>query len=138
MSLENILTKIRADAQAQKDRIIEEAQNKAAELKAQAEREGKDQAEVLLKEAQREAELESHRLVTQARLQHKLRTLTLKRELVEEVLTKAFGAQDRETLSLKRTIVNKAGEHEEAFDEEQLLAELRPQLEEFIAGMLKI
>ena len=138
MSLENILKKIMADAQEQRDRIIEEAQSKAAELKAQAEMEGKHQAEVLLKEAQREAELESHRLVTHARLQHKLRTLKLKRELVEEVLTQAFRTQDRDSLSLKRTVVKKEGEHEEAFADEELLDELRPLLEDFIAGILKI
>jgi len=138
MSLENILKKITSDAQEERDRIIEKAQSKADELKAQAEMEGKHQAESLLKEGQREAGLESHRLVTQARLQHKLHTLALKRELVEEVLTKAFRSQDRESLSLKRMVVKKEGESEEAFDEGQLLDELRPLLEDYIAGMLKI
>ncbi|NOR15337.1 MAG: hypothetical protein GQ544_06510 [Candidatus Aminicenantes bacterium] len=138
MSLENILKKIAADAQEQRDRIIEEAQSKAAEIRAKAEVEGKQQAELLLKEAVREAELEGHRLVTQARLQHKLRTLSLKRELVEEVLEKAFRAQDREALSLRRTVVMKDGEQEEDFDEAQILDELRPLLEDQVAGMLNI
>ncbi len=138
MSLENILNKIAADAQKQRDRIIEEAQSKAAEIRAKAEAKGKQQAELLLKESVREAELEGHRLVTQARLQHKLRTLSIKRELVEEVLTKAFQAQDREALSLRRTVVMKDGEQEEDFDEAQILDELRPLLEDPVAGMLKI
>jgi vacuolar-type H+-ATPase subunit H len=138
MSLENILKKIAADAQEQRDRITAEAQSKAAEIRASAEEEGRQQAERFLKEAVREAELEGHRLVTQARLQHKLDTLALKRELVDEVLEKAFRAQDRENLSLKRTVVLKEGEREEEFDESQLLDELRPQLEDYIAGLLKI
>jgi len=37
MSLENILKKIDADAQEQRDRILEEAQSKAAEIRAKAE-----------------------------------------------------------------------------------------------------
>jgi len=92
----------------------------------------------LLNEAVRGAELEGHRLVTQARLQHKLRILSIKRELVEEVLAKAFLNQDRKALSLKRTVVMKEGEQEEDFDLAQILDELRPILENQIAGMLEI
>ena len=138
MSLENILNKIAADAQEQRDRILEEAQSKAAEIRAKAEMEGKQQSETLLNEAVREAELEGHRLVTQARLQHKLRMLSIKRELVEEVLAKAFLAQDRKALSLKRTVVMKEGEQEEDFDLAQILDLLRPILEDQVAGMLEI
>lgn len=138
MSLENILKKIAADAGEQREEIIADAQRKAAEIKAQAEEEGRQQADLLLKEAVREAELEAHRLVTQARLQHRLSTLALKRELVDGVLERAFRAQDHELLSLKRILVLKEGEQEEDFDEFQLLDELRPQLEDYIAGLLKI
>ncbi len=138
MSLDNILKKIAADAQEKRARILEETQSKAAEIRTKAEAEAKRQTESLLKEAVREAELEGHRLVTQARLQHKLRTLSIKRELVEAVLAKAFQAQDRESLSLKRTVVMKKGEKEEDFDDAQILDELRPLLEDQIAGMLEI
>jgi vacuolar-type H+-ATPase subunit E/Vma4 len=138
MSLDNILKKIAADAQAQRQLIIEDAQKKAAEIIAQAEQQGKQQAESYLNETVREAELEAHRLVTQARLQHKLRALTMKRALVDQVLEQAFKAQEQEMRSLKRTVVLKDGEKEEAFDETQLLDELRPLLEDYIAGLLKI
>ncbi len=138
MSLESILEKIGREAQAERERFIRESRDRAEKLRSEAEQEAEEQVGQLLRESAREAELESHRLVTQARLQKKLRLLALKKELVEEVLNQAFARQASSALSLKRQIVLKEGVREETLDRETIKKELRPQLEGFIAGLLKI
>ena len=138
MSLESILEKIRREAQAERERFIRESRDRAEKLRSEAELEAEEQVGQLLRESAREAELESLRLVTHARLQKKLRLLALKKELVDEVLNQAFARQASSVLSLKRQIVLKEGVREEALDRETLKKELRPQLEGFIADLLKI
>jgi len=138
MSLEHILEKIRREAQEERDNILRESRERAARLKAEAEQEVRSQRERILREAEQESELEAHRLITQARLQKKLRLLEIKKSLVEEVLEKAFGERSIEVGSLKRTIVRKDGVTEEALDPDTLREELRPQLESYIAGLLKL
>ena len=138
MSLESILEKIGREAQAERERIIRESRDRAEKLRSEAEQEAEEQVEQLLRESEREAELEAHRLVTQARLQKKLQLLALKKELVDEVLDQAFAQQAPSAISLKRLIVLKEGVREESLDPETLKKELRPQLEGFIADLLKI
>ncbi len=137
MSLESILEKIGREAQAERERIIRESREKAEKLRSEAELEAQKQSAQLLKESAREAELEAHRLVTQARLQKRLRLLSLKKKLVDEVLDQAFDRQTESAVSLKRKVVLKEGIREETLDRETLKQELRPQLEGYIAELLK-
>ncbi len=138
MSLESILEKIRREAQDERERILSESREKAEKIKAEAEQEARSQAEILLQQAGREDELEAHRLVTQARLEQKLHILELKKQLIEEVLEKAFAQLSPRTLSLKRQIVFKDGVQEETLDAVRLKQELRPHLENYVADLLKL
>lgn len=139
MSLEKILEKIVAEAQAQVKTILAEGEAKAEEIKTAARKEAEQAAESYLSETRRQAELEAGRRVTQARLQGKIQLLACKQELIDEVLEKAFtqGTQGGK-IALARTVVFKDGEKEESWDPEMLKQELRPQLENFIAELLKL
>ncbi len=138
MSLEKILEKIIDDAQTEADKIILESKKKAAENKEKARKEASDLAEALVKEAERQGHLEASRIITQARLEKKINTLSRKKELIEEVLEKAFqiGAKGKE--GLKRKIITKEGESEEPYDDDKLKEELRSKLENEILEALKI
>lgn len=139
MSLERILEKIEAEAQAQIKTIITESEAKAAEIKAAALKEAEEAAESYLKEARLQAELEAGRRVTHARLQRKLQLLACKKELIDEVLDKAFSqGTHKGKITLTRTVVFKQEEKEEVWDPEMLKKELRPRLENFIAELLKL
>ncbi|NIO48677.1 MAG: hypothetical protein GTN73_04450 [Candidatus Aminicenantes bacterium] len=138
MSLEKILERIIKDAQTEADEIVLESKKKAAEIKEKARKEASDIAAALLKEAERQGHLEASRIVTQARLEKKINTLSRKKELIEQVLEKAFqkGAKGKE--GPKRKIIMKEGESEEPYDEEKLKEELRSKLESEILEALKI
>lgn len=138
MSLEKILKKIIDDAQVEADKIILESQKKAEEIKEKGRKKASDLAEALVKEAERQGHLEASRIITKARLEKKINTLSRKKELIEEVLEKAFqrGAKGKERL--KRKIIMKEGESEEPYDEEKLKEELRSKLENEILEALKI
>lgn len=138
MSLESILEKIGQQAQSDRDRILNESRERADKVKAEAEQETKAQAELLFKTAAQEADLEAHRLITQARMQKKLQILSLKKSLVGEVLDSAFAQLDPKAISVKKQIIGKEGVREESLDQATLKQELRPQLENYIADLLKI
>lgn len=138
MSLEKILKKIVDDGQAEADRIILENQKKAEEIKENARKETLELAEALLKEAEQQGNLEANRFITHARLEKRINILSRKKELIDEVLEKAFVKESLGKKSLKRKIILKDGEIEESFDEKKLKEELRPGLESYIAKVLKI
>lgn len=138
MSLEKILKKIVDDGQAEADGIILENQKKAEEIKENARKETLELAEALLKEAEQQGNLEANRLITHARLEKRINILSRKKELIDEVLEKAFVKESLGKKSLKRKIILKDGEIEESFDEKKLKEELRPGLESYIAKVLKI
>lgn len=138
MSLEKILKKINDDAQAEAKRIILENQKKVKEIKEKTRMEASELAEALLKETEREAHLEASRLITQARLERKINLLTRKKELIEEVLERAFRSESLEKKGMKKKIILKDGEREESFDQEKLKEELCPKLENYIVEVLKI
>ncbi|TET23650.1 MAG: hypothetical protein E3J76_03955 [Candidatus Aminicenantes bacterium] len=138
MSLEKILKKIVDDGQAEADRIILENQKKAEEIKENARKETLELAEALLKEAEQKGNLEANRLITHARLEKRINILSRKKELIDEVLEKAFVKESLGKKSLKRKIILKDGEIEESFDEKKLKEELRPGLESYIAKVLRI
>lgn len=138
MSLEKILERILADAQVEADRIIKESHLKGDDIKEKARQQGKEKAEALLEEVEQQGKLEANRLVTQARLEKRIRILSCKKELIEEVLDRAFQKERFEEKGLKRKIIMKDGEKEILFDQEKLKQELRPRLENVIIEALKI
>lgn len=138
MSLEKILKKIGDDSQAEADLIIQESRKKADQILEAAKTEGTTLAESFIQENQRQSQLEASRLVTQARLEQKINILTCKKELINLVFEKAFQNEMSERKEIKRIVVEKDGEREELFDEQQLRSELRPRLEKVIASALKL
>ena len=138
MSLEKILRRIADDAQAEAERIIQENRKKAEEIKEKARQEASDLADSLLEMKGEKANLEACRLITQARLEGKLKLLGSKKELIEEVMNRAFQSEGLREKGLKKDVILKDGKREELFDEEKLKEELRPLLEGYIAEVLKI
>jgi vacuolar-type H+-ATPase subunit E/Vma4 len=138
MSLEKILEKIIDDANAEAEKILLENREKANGIKERAEKEASESAEVLVKEAERLGQLEASRLITQARLETKINILDQKKELVQEVLEKAFQKKLLEKTGLKRKIITKQGEREAPLDEARLKEELRSRLENEILEILGI
>ena len=138
MSLEKILKKIGEDSQKEADLIIQESRKKADMIIEAAKKEGTSLAESLIRENQRKSQLEASRLVTQARLEQKIDILTCKKELIHSVFENAFQKKVSERKDIKRTVVEKDGESEEFFEEQQLRNELLSQLEKVIAIALKL
>ncbi len=138
MSLEKILNTIIEDAQAEAVAIVKESQSKAEEIKETARKEALELAEALHADEERQGRLEASRLITQARLEGRIDILSTKKEIIEDVLAKALDKERSSIEKLKRQIIMKEGEREEAFDESRLLDEIRPQLEKFINDALKL
>lgn len=138
MSLKQILKRIVDDAQVEVDKIVQESQEKAADIKAKAEQEASGLAEALVKEVEKKSDLETSRIITQARLEVKIRILSQKKELIQDVLDKAFQKEGLQKKGLKRKIITKKGEIEEPVEEERLKEELRSRLENEIAEVLGI
>jgi len=138
MSLEKILDKILEEARIEAEQIILESRQKAEEIKQNARLQGKMQADTILEQVERQGNLEASRLVTQARLEKRIDVLSCKKDLIDEVLDKAFQKRKGEKIELKRKIILKDGELEEFIDPEKLKQELRPRLEKDIAEVLKI
>jgi vacuolar-type H+-ATPase subunit H len=138
MSLEKIVEKIIADARSEGEKIILESRRRAEEIKEAARKEAEDKAAARRVEVEREARLQAGRIVSQARLEKKLRLLTQKRELLDEVLTRALASDSFRRLELKRQVVVKDGVREEVLDRGKFLAELRTRLEEEILDALKL
>ncbi len=138
MSLKKILKKIIDDAQDEAEKINVESQKKAEEIRKRAQKEAEQIAETLVKEAERQGRLEASRLVTQARLEKKIKILSSKRQLIEEVLEKAFKEGTSGMREIKRKIILKDGEKEEPYAEEKLKEELRFALENDIIEALGI
>lgn len=138
MSLEKILNTIIEDAQAEAVAIVKESQSKAEEIKETVHKEALELAEALHAEEERQGRLEASRLITQARLEGRIDILSTKKEIIEDVLAKALDKERSSIEKLKRQIIMKEGEREEAFDESRLLDEIRPQLEKFINDALKL
>jgi V/A-type H+-transporting ATPase subunit E len=138
MSLEKILERITHDAQAETDKILSESQKKAEEIKETAQKEAEGLAEALIEEAERKARLEASRVVTQARLEKRIKILSWKKELIDDILEKALQKANLGQDKLKKKIILKDGEREESYHSDKLLEELRPKLENYILKVLKI
>ncbi|MFB0564991.1 MAG: V-type ATP synthase subunit E family protein [Candidatus Aminicenantaceae bacterium] len=138
MSLEGILEKINKDAQAEADKIIKESNKKAREIIDSARKEASALAAALIEEAERKAQLESSRIITQARMEKRIKILSRKKEIINEILEKALAKADFKEEELKKKIVFKEGEREESYSREKLIEELRPRVENYILEVLKI
>jgi glycerol-3-phosphate cytidylyltransferase-like family protein len=71
-------------------------------------------------------------------LEGRIDILSTKKEIIEDVLAKALDKEHSSIEKLKRQIIMKEGEREEAFDKSRFLDEIRPQLEKFINDALKL
>jgi hypothetical protein len=138
MSLEKILNTIIEDAQIEAVSIVKESQRKAEEIKETARQEAEGLAMAILAEEERLGRLEASRRITQARLKGRIDVLATKKEIIEDVLTEALDRERTGIKKLKRQIISKGGEREEALDEIRFLDEIRPQLEKFINDALKL
>lgn len=138
MSLENIIEKILAEAKGEAERIVRESRDKAAAVLSAAEKEANERASAFLKEAEREATLQANQIMAQARLEKKIALLRQKRELLDEVLKRAFDQAIPDEIGLKRQVVGKEGVEEEPFDRGRLIEELRSLLEKEILETLKV
>jgi V/A-type H+-transporting ATPase subunit E len=138
MSLEKILDKILEEARSEAEQILQESRQKAEEIAQNARKKAESQADTILEQAERQGNLEASRLVTQARLEKRIKLLRCKKDLIDEVLDKAFEKKKGDIIGLKRKILGKDGELEESVDPKKLRQELRPQLERDIAEVLKI
>jgi len=138
MSLEKILNTIIEDAQTEAVSIVKESQRKAEEIKETARQEAEGLAMAILAEEERLGRLEASRRITQARLEGRIDVLATKKEIIEDVLTEALDRERTGIKKLKRRIISKGGEREEALDEIKFLDEIRPQLEKFINDALKL
>lgn len=138
MSLENIIEKILAEAKSEAERLVRESRDKAAAVLSAAEKEAEERASAFLKEAEREATLQANQVMAQARLEKKIALLRQKRELLDDVLRRAFHQAVPDEIGLKRQVVGKDGIEEEPFDRDRLIEELRPLLEKQILETLKI
>jgi vacuolar-type H+-ATPase subunit E/Vma4 len=138
MSLEKILNTIIEDAQAEAVGIVKESQRKAEEIKEAARLEAEELALAIQAEGERLGRLESSRRITQARLEGRIDLLATKKKIIEDVLAEALNRERTRLKKLKRLIISKSGEKEEALDENRLLDEIRPQLEKFINDALKL
>lgn len=138
MSLEKIIERIVSDAQEEAERIVAGSREKAESLKGTAERQASESFAAYLKEAEREADLQANQIMAQARLERKIALLRQKREILDEVLKKAFSLAASGGIGLKRQVVLRDGTRMEEFDRDRLLKELRPRLEKDIVEILKI
>ena len=138
MSLEKILDKILEEARSEAEKILLESRQKAEEITQNARKQVEIQAITILDHTERQGNLEASRLVTQARLEKRIKILSCKKDLIDEVLDKAFQKQKGDKIGLKRKTIRKDGELEEFVDQEKLKQELRPKLEKDIAEVLKI
>lgn len=136
--METIIEKILADARTEAGKIVQESREKADKIREAARAEASELARSVIQEAERRGNLEASRLLTQARLESRLKILSLKKTLVDEVLDKAIQKKGLEAKKLKRKVILKDGEREEAYDLSRLREELRAKLEKFILEALGI
>jgi len=138
MSLEKIVKKITDDAHQEAERIIQESRQRAEQIKGKSQEEAAASEEEILKESEKLAQLEISRIVTQARLERKIEILSCKKQLIDQVLVKAFKETAQGRVRLNKEVIDKKGRGEEVLDEGALLEEMRPRFEKFIADILKL
>lgn len=138
MSLEKIIHKILSEARAEAEMILRESQEKAEAIKEKARQEALELAARYRQEAEREANLQASRILTQARLEKKLTMLRQRKDLLEEVLRKALEDSRVQERMVRKKVILKQGEEEEALDQERLIDRLREKLENDIVEALKL
>ncbi len=138
MSLENIIKTIEAQARDEAARIIQESEEKAQVVKAKAQQNAEAEARIYLEEAERKARMEAGRIMTQARLDKRMRILSLKKDIIDGIIEDAFKQEGMRENDLKIIVIMKDGQKQESLDSSRLKEELRPELEKIILDTLKI
>ncbi|MFW6159795.1 MAG: V-type ATP synthase subunit E family protein [Acidobacteriota bacterium] len=138
MSLEKIIENILKDARNKAQEIIKEGEEKAEAVREEARKKAEEQARLFMEESEKRAELEAGRIVTQTKLEAKLLILSTKRQLVDQILAKAFNKEKSSIKGLKKTVILKDGRKEQAMPWEALKEVLRPELESFILEVLEL
>jgi len=138
MGLDEILKKISSQAESEAHKVVEESQEKARQIKKNAEMEASKQAEEYLLHEKRRSEMEATRIMTQARLDKKMKILFCKKEIIGQILDEAFDQALKGRKGLKKTVVMKDGEKRSALDKKRIKDELRPGMEGKIAEDLKL
>ncbi|MBD3412980.1 MAG: hypothetical protein GF421_00920 [Candidatus Aminicenantes bacterium] len=138
MGLEEILKKISDQGDEEAQKIIEKSKEQARQIKEKAEQEAAVEAEQYMAIQRNQAEMESTRIMTQARLDRKMKILFYKKQVIDEVLDKAFQQAFKGKKELKKTVVMKQGQKQSTLDEQRIKDELRPALEGQIAEDLKL
>ncbi|HZX09506.1 MAG TPA: hypothetical protein VFG01_01055 [Acidobacteriota bacterium] len=138
MGLDEILKKISSQAESEAHKVVEESQEKARQIKKNAEMEASKQAEEYLLHEKRRSEMEATRIMTQARLDKKMKILFCKKEIIGQILDEAFDQALKGRKGLKKTVVMKDGEKRSALDKKRIKDELRLGMEGKIAEDLKL
>ncbi|MFO7981381.1 MAG: hypothetical protein R6V00_11215 [Candidatus Aminicenantes bacterium] len=138
MGLDEILKKISSQGESEAHKVVEESQEKAKQIKKNAEMEASQEAEEYLLLEKRRAEMEATRIMTQARLDKKMKILFYKKEIISQILDEAFDQALKGKKGLKKTVVMKDGEKQSALDKKRIKDELRPEMEGQIAEDLKL
>jgi len=138
MGLDEILKKISSQAESEAHKVVEESQEKARQIKKNAEMEASKQAEEYLLHEKRRSEMEATRIMTQARLDKKMKILFCKKEIIGQILDEAFDQALKGRKGLKKTVVMKHGEKQSILDKKSVKDELSAELEGLIAEDLKL
>jgi vacuolar-type H+-ATPase subunit E/Vma4 len=138
MGLDEILRKISSQSDSEVHKIVEESRKKAEQIKKDAQQEASEEAKKYLDNEKRRAEMEATRIMTQARLDKKMKILFSKKEIIGQVLDKAFDQALKGKKDLKKRVVMKDGEQQSALDMKRIKDEIRPDLEAYIAEELKL
>ncbi|MEW5901541.1 MAG: V-type ATP synthase subunit E family protein [Acidobacteriota bacterium] len=129
MSLEKIIAKIIAEAEAEAERLIRESRDRAEVIWKEAEQEASRRSAAYLEEEERQARLQALRITSQARLEKNMALLREKRKLLDGVLEKALAEAAVGSREIRRTVILKDGVREEVVGLEELVEELRVRLE---------
>ncbi len=90
--MDKLLEKIERDARREEERILLEAQEQAEAVRKKAEEEARREAESIARRYREQAEAERLRVISQTRLESRIRVLSAKEELVEEVFREAVSS----------------------------------------------
>lgn len=92
MGIEDIKKKIIADAEKERERILEEAENKAAEILENERKAAEIEKERIISQYEEEGKREYNRIITEAKMESRLKLLAVKQEGLDKVFNKAFEA----------------------------------------------
>lgn len=87
---EKIVSNINSNVQAKADEIIQEAQNKAADIASQAEKDAAAQQKKIVADGQKQAKMKHQQIISEARMNQRRAELGAKEEVIEMAFDKAI------------------------------------------------